>query len=44
MLVGPEGEERADKGHRHGIGTVMIDLDEGYENWAPGDWKLNLMT
>jgi len=43
-IIGPDGEARADTGHRPGVATAMVDLDEGYEYWVPGNWKHKLPT
>jgi predicted amidohydrolase len=43
-IVGPDGEFRADTGHRPGIATATIDLDEGYEYWVTGALKGQLPT
>ena len=43
-IIGPDGETRADTGHRPGIATATIDLDEGYEFWAIGKLKQQLPT
>ncbi|MCC7354981.1 MAG: carbon-nitrogen hydrolase family protein [Anaerolineae bacterium] len=43
-VVGPDGEIRADTGHRPGIATATVDLDEGYEYWVKGDLKKRLPT
>ncbi len=44
QIVGPDGEVRADTGHRPGIATATVDLDEGYEYWVTGALKTNLPT
>lgn len=43
-IVGPDGETRADTGHRPGIASAIIDLDEPYEYWVPGKLKQELPT
>jgi predicted amidohydrolase len=43
-IVGPDGEIRADTGHRPGIATATVDLDEGYEYWVTGALKRQLPT
>ncbi len=43
-IVGPDGEIRADTGHRPGIASAIIDLDEAYEYWVPGKLKQELPT
>ncbi len=43
-IVGPDGETRADTGHRPGIATATVDLDEGYEYWVKGELKRQLPT
>lgn len=43
-IMGPDGEARADTGHRPGIATATVDLDEGYEYWTVGDLKRRLPT
>lgn len=43
-IVGPDGEIRADTGHRPGIATATVDLDEGYEYWVTGSLKARLPT
>jgi predicted amidohydrolase len=43
-IIGPDGEARADTGHRPGVATAMVNLDEGYEYWVTGDLKRKLPT
>ena len=43
-VVGPDGEFRADTGHRPGVATATVDLDEGYEYWVYGELKQRLPT
>jgi predicted amidohydrolase len=43
-IVGPDGEFRADTGHRPGVATASVYLDEGYEYWVYGQLKQRLPT
>jgi predicted amidohydrolase len=43
-IIGPDGETRADTGHRPGVATAAVDLDEGYEYWTMGELKRRLPT
>ena len=43
-IVGPDGEFRADTGHRPGVATATVNLDEGYEYWVYGELKQRLPT
>tara|TARA_B100000029_G_scaffold515536_1_gene623123 strand:+ start:16944 stop:17792 length:849 start_codon:yes stop_codon:yes gene_type:complete len=38
-VVAPDGNIITDTGYRPGIATIEVDLDEGYEYWASGDYK-----
>ena len=38
-VVAPDGNIISDTGYRPGIATIKVNLDEGYEYWATGDYK-----
>jgi len=40
-IIGPDGNMRADTGHRPGVAVAAIDLDEGYDYWIEDrpEWR-----